>query len=106
MAEAFNGSIIKMAAGSNVYVNPFDLNITNADDNGDPVKVKNNFIDTICEIAIGGRYGLDPVQKTMIGRCVCEIYEPYIKYLKETGKDIDVEKECDVLLERADEDSN
>lgn len=92
MAEAFNGSIIKMAAGSNVYVNPFDLNITNADDNGDPVKVKNNFIDTICEIAIGGRYGLDPVQKTMIGRCVCEIYEPYIKYLKETGKDIDVEK--------------
>lgn len=28
----------------------------------------------------------------MIGRCVSEIYEPYVKYLKETGKDIDIEK--------------
>lgn len=35
----------------------------------------------ICETAIGGRYGLSPIQKSIIDRCVREVYKPYIEYL-------------------------
>lgn len=91
LALALNGSVIKMANGTSVYVNPFDLNIDNKDDGGDPVKVKSDFIETICNIAIGGKFGLSPAEKSVIDTCVEQIYEPYIKLLNETGKTIDIE---------------
>lgn len=92
LANALGGSEIKLATGSKVYLNPFDLNIENTDDNGDPVKVKTDFIETICEIAIGGKYGLSPYEKSIIDRCVVDIYEPYMEHLKKTKKTIDTEK--------------
>lgn len=92
LAKALGGSEIKLATGSNLYLNPFDLNIENTDDNGDPVKVKTDFIETICEIAIGGPYGLSPYEKSIIDRCVKEVYNPYINYLKEAKKTIDTQK--------------
>ena len=92
LANALGGSEIKLATGSKVYQNPFDLNIENTDDNGDPVKVKTDFIETICEIAIGGKYGLSPYEKSIIDRCVVDIYEPYMEHLKKTKKTIDTEK--------------
>lgn len=92
LANALGGSEIKLATGSKVYLNPFDLNIDNTDDNGDPVKVKTDFIETICEIAIGGKYGLSPYEKSIIDRCVVDIYEPYMEHLKKTKKTIDTEK--------------
>lgn len=92
LAKALDGSEIKLATGSKVYLNPFDLNIENTDDNGDPVKVKTDFIETICEIAIGGKYGLSPYEKSIIDHCVVDVYGPYMEYLKKTQKTIDTEK--------------
>ena len=91
LADALGGSAIKIANGSNVYINPFDLNIENAGADGNPVKVKTDFITTICEIAIGGKYGLSPNEKSIIDRCVESIYDDYIQYLKDTGKTIDID---------------
>lgn len=91
LAKAMNGSEVKLAAGSNIYLNPFDLNLENKDENGDPVKVKTDFIETICEIAIGGRYGLDPIDKSLIDRCAVKIYDPYVEHLRRIGKNIDME---------------
>lgn len=92
LTEAFMGAEVKVANGSNIHINPFDLNIDNSEDAGDPVKVKTDFIETVCEIAIGGRYGLSPIQISIIDRCVMKIYEPYIEYLHRTNQTIDVEK--------------
>lgn len=92
LAGALGGAEIKLATGSKVYLNPFDLNIENTDDNGDPVKVKTDFIETICEIMIGGKYGLSPFEKSIIDHCVKEVYKPYMKYLKEAKKSIDVQE--------------
>lgn len=91
LAETLGGSVVHVAKGSGVYINPFDLNIENKDKNGDAVKVKTDFIETICEIAIGGRYGLSPMEISIIDRCVMNIYEPYLAHLQETGKSIDME---------------
>ena len=92
LANALGGSEIKLATGSKVHLNPFDLNIENTDDNGDPVKVKTDFIETICEIAIGGRYGLSPYEKSIIDRCVVDVYEPYMEHLKKTKKQLPQKK--------------
>lgn len=91
IAEALDGAIIKIANGSNVYINPFDMNIENTDDDsGDPVKVKTDFIETICEIMVGGKYGLSPIEKSIIDRSVINVYEPYMKHLRNTGKSQDL----------------
>ena len=90
LANAFGGSVITLQNGSSTYLNPFDMNIENADEGGDPIKVKIDFIETICEIAIGGRMGLTPIEKSIIGRCVDQIYKPYMEYLAETDQTIDI----------------
>ena len=94
LADKLGGTVVKVANGSTSYINPFDLNLNNYDeDTGtDPVKVKSEFIATICEIMIGGRYGLSPVEKSIIDRCAMEIYNPYIEHLHKTGKSQDIDK--------------
>lgn len=80
LAELLGGEVIRIAAGSNVHINPLDMDIKYADDD-DPVTLKADFMCSICETAIGGRYGLNPIQKSIIDRCVREIYKPYMEYL-------------------------
>lgn len=91
LAHALKGSEIKLAAGSKIYLNPFDLNLENANDDGDPIKVKTDFITTVCEVAIGGKYGLSPFEVSIIDHCVMEVYKPYMEHLRKTGKTIDQE---------------
>ena len=80
LAELLGGEVIRIAAGSNVHINPLDMDIKFADDD-DPVTLKADFMCGICETAIGGRYGLSPIQKSIIDRCVREVYKPYLEYL-------------------------
>lgn len=91
IADALGGTVIKIANGSNIHLNPFDLNINNIDDDGerDPVKNKCDFIQTICEIMIGGKYGLSPIEESIIDRCTQSIYTNYMDYLKRTNKSQD-----------------
>ena len=94
IADALGGAVVKIANGSSTYINPFDLNIKNVDDEGgtsDPVKVKSDFIQTIIEIMIGGKYGLSPIQQSIIDRSVRNVYDPYMQYLRKTGKSQDIE---------------
>jgi len=91
IANALNGSIIKISNGSDTYINPFDMDIRNTDDGGDPIKIKSNFIITLCEIMMDSKFGLSAIEKTIIDRCVRDIYEPYVEYLNATGKTYDTE---------------
>ncbi|MBP3469779.1 MAG: DUF87 domain-containing protein, partial [Lachnospiraceae bacterium] len=93
LAKELNGTVVRMANGSNIHINPFDMNLENVgEDGGDPVKTKVDFITTICEIAIGGKYGLSPVEETLISRCVIQIYEEYVEHLRRTRQSIDYKK--------------
>ena len=92
LAEAFGGSVIKIADGAQSYINPFDLNLQNTSDDEGPVKLKSEFIETISEIMIGGKYGLTPVELSIINRACMTIYEPFVAYLKKAGKTQDPSK--------------
>lgn len=92
LARQFGETVVKIANGSTSHINPFDLNTENAGDDGDPVKVKANFIQSVCEIAIGGKWGLSPIEQTLIGRCATKLYEDHMRYLQSTGKSMDPDK--------------
>ena len=55
-----------------MYINP------NYADDEDPLSLKSDFILSLCELIVGGRSGLAPVEKTVIDRCVRTIYRPYL----------------------------
>lgn len=106
LAQICNGQVIRIAPGSNTHINPFDMDIeyaSNGDGTGDddPVKVKSDYISSLCEAAIGGKYGLNPVQESVIDRCVRQIYEPYIEHmdkLKRSGSDITCDRSASPTL--------
>lgn len=91
MAKTFGGAIVKISNGSKAYINPFDINLQNSGDDGDPVKVKSDFIQSICETAIGGRFGLSQIEKSLIGRCATRLYSDHVRNLQASGKDMDSE---------------
>lgn len=91
IAKSMNGTIIKLSPGSGIHINPLDLNLGNEDDSGSAVKTKANFISAICEIAVGGRFGLQAEEQSIIDRCAEKIYEPYIQELRAKGKEYDAD---------------
>jgi len=99
LAALLGGEVVKIAAGSTTYINPLDMDLHYAEteDGGgsDPVTLKSDFIISLCETIIGGRYGLNPIQKSVIDRCVKQIYRPYLEHmakLKDKNISIDVEE--------------
>ncbi|MBQ3565990.1 MAG: conjugal transfer protein TraE, partial [Oscillospiraceae bacterium] len=77
LTKALGGVVVDISATSQHHLNPFDINL-NSDDE-DPVSVKSQFILSICEAAIGGKYGLSAAEKSVIDRCVRRIYEKYLE---------------------------
>ena len=60
-----------------IYINPMDLNLDYSDDES-PLSLKSDFILSLCELIVGGKEGLQPVQKTIIDRCVRLVYNEYL----------------------------
>ena len=59
------------------YINPMDLNLNYSDDEN-PLSLKSDFILSLCELIVGGKDGLMPVEKTIIDRCVRLVYRNYL----------------------------
>ena len=104
LAEALGGSVIRVAPGSGVYINPMDMDLHYADDDTggkqDPIQMKSDYIASLCETALGGRIGLTPAQMTIIDRCARRLYEDYVRQLDELnmGKDEDKQISFDADL--------
>lgn len=85
LAMMLGGEVVKIAMGSKTYINPLDMDLDYANDgdtdNQDPVTLKADFICSLCETIVGGRFGLSVTQHSIIDRCVRSIYQPYIKYM-------------------------
>ena len=77
LVERLHGQIIHISPTSTDYVNPMDLNLNYSDDES-PLSLKSDFILSLCELIIGGKEGLQPVEKTIIDRCVRNVYREYL----------------------------
>ena len=78
-----HGQVIKISPtgkgydGKPCYLNPMDINLDYSDDEN-PLSLKSDFILSLCELIVGGKEGLQPVEKTIIDRCVRLVYRDYL----------------------------
>ena len=77
LVKRLHGQVIKISPTSRDFVNPMDLNLDYSDDES-PLSLKSDFILSLCELIIGGKEGLQPVEKTIIDRCVRMVYKNYL----------------------------
>ena len=78
LVKRLNGQVIKISPASTQYINPMDIN-SNYSEEDNPLALKADFILSLCELIVGGKEGLQPVEKTVIDRCVHQIYQPYFE---------------------------
>lgn len=78
LVERFGGQVIKISPTSSQFINPMDINMNYSDDDN-PVALKADFILSLCELIVGGKEGLQPIEKTVIDRCIHKIYQKYFE---------------------------
>ncbi|MCC8067618.1 MAG: ATP-binding protein [Clostridiales bacterium] len=78
LVNRLDGQVIKISPSSTQYINPMDINL-NYSEEDNPVALKSDFILSLCELIVGGKEGLQPVEKTVIDRCVHQIYQKYFE---------------------------
>ena len=77
LVRRLGGQVIRISPTSRQFVNPMDMNLNYSEDDN-PLALKSDFILSFCELAAGGRNGLEPVEKTLIDRSVRTVYRPYL----------------------------
>ena len=76
LVERLHGQVIHISPASTQYINPMDIN-SNYSEEDNPLALKADFVLSLCELVVGGKEGLQPVEKTVIDRCVHVIYRKY-----------------------------
>ena len=77
LVQRLNGQVIRLSPTTAQYVNPMDINLNYSEDDN-PLALKSDFILSLCELVIGGKEGLQPVEKTVIDRAVRGVYRPFL----------------------------
>lgn len=78
LVERLKGQVIRISPSSTQYINPMDIN-SNYSEEDNPVALKSDFILSLCEVIMDGKEGLQPVEKTVVDRCVHQIYQRYFE---------------------------
>ena len=67
LVERLHGQVIHISPASTQYINPLDIN-SNYSEEDNPLALKADFVLSLCELIVGGKEGLQPVEKTVIDR--------------------------------------
>ena len=76
LVNKLNGQCIVISPSSTQFINPMDINANYSEDDN-PVALKADFVLSLCELIVSGKEGLQPIEKTVIDRCVHQIYQRY-----------------------------
>ena len=77
LVRRLHGQVIRISPTSTQYVNPMDINLNYSEDDN-PLALKSDFLLSLCELVVGGKEGLMPVEKTVIDRSVRNVYRPFL----------------------------
>ena len=78
LVQRLGGQVIDISPASDQFINPMDLTLNYSEDDN-PLTLKSDFILSLCELIVGGKAGLEPVEKTVIDRCVHMVYRDYLQ---------------------------
>lgn len=77
LVEALGGQVVKISLSSTNFINPMDIALmTDYEEN--PIAMKSEFIISLCELVVGGRYGITAEERSIIDMCVNDIYRPFM----------------------------
>ena len=79
LVHALGGQVISISPTSKDFINPMDINLNYSEDD-DPLSLKSDFILSLCELIVSGKNGLEPVEKTIIDRCVRLVYQGFLQH--------------------------
>ena len=77
LVNSLLGQVIRISPTSKEYINPMDINLNYSEDDN-PLALKSDFILSLCELVVGGKEGLAPVEKTVIDRAVRTVYREFL----------------------------
>lgn len=78
LVQRLGGQVIDISPASDQYINPMDLTLNYSEDDN-PLTLKSDFILSLMELIVGGKSGLEPVEKTVVDRCVHMVYRDYLQ---------------------------
>ena len=73
LVRRLGGQVIEIAPDSPNHINPMDIQMGSNDEDS-PLSMKADFLLSLCELVVGGKEGLQPIEKTVIDRCVRLVY--------------------------------
>ncbi len=76
LVQQYDGEILKLSPDSVTKINIFDTDITYTDEGTNAISMKAEFMMTVVETAKGQK--LTSSEKSVIDRCVKEVYKPFI----------------------------
>ena len=81
LVQALHGQLIRIASNSEHHINPMDITIDSYlfENTMEVIANKSDFIISLCEIIVGGRYGLSSEERSVIDKCVQRLYKQFIE---------------------------
>ena len=78
LVAALHGQVVKLATNSKDYLNPMDIQLSHKGDK-EALKLKSDFVITLCDLIAGGKDGLENDEKGIIDECIRHIYDAYFE---------------------------
>lgn len=78
LVKALKGEVVRLATDSTEYLNPMDIQLSHRGDK-EALKLKSDFLITLCDLIAGGKDGLENDEKGIIDQCIKAIYTKYFK---------------------------
>ena len=75
LVERLGGQVLTISPDNPLrhYINPMDIQLDTADAES-ALSMKADFLLSLCELILGGKEGLQPIEKTVVDRCVRLVY--------------------------------
>jgi hypothetical protein len=77
LVKRLGGEVIEISPDSPHHINPMDIDMESEDDEN-PLALKADFLLSLCELVVGGKDGLQPIERTVIDRCTRLVYKDII----------------------------
>lgn len=78
LCDAFHGERIEIHAASPQTLNALDIDLNASSEDGSPIEFKCQFVISLCDVLLGGKFGLDALQKSLLDRCAKRMYTDYV----------------------------
>ena len=84
LVKRLHGQVIKLSPTSKDYVNPLDINLNYSEDDS-PLALKSDFVLSFCELVMGGKTGLEAIERTVIDLSLIHILNHSVRKAATNG---------------------